>query len=303
MRSTDSLYVVLDRGMFHAELTEVMLGRMAVRRGREALPRLAESATPDGSVLMMCWPGRHPLPVIRGMPMLRGGIYCRGPGFDSYDRSFADNEFVSLSIDRSALSTAAASLVGAELKVASASVVHPPDHLRTWLFSAIECVLRLAEQTPDVVSSPHANRALEDALLEPAIMCLLHGQAVPESESRTRQATLVRSFQGLMEENFDRPMRLIDFCHLLRVPGRSLRRACEEQTGVSPHQMLAARRLQLARYELLRSDPASTTVTEIATRYGIWELGRFAVAYKARFGESPSATLRKGLDDTGMSRH
>ncbi len=33
-------------------------------------------------------------------------------------------------------------------------------------------------------------------------------------------------------------------------------------------------------------------MTDIATKWGFGHLGRFAAAYRARFGESPSHTLR-----------
>ncbi len=34
-----------------------------------------------------------------------------------------------------------------------------------------------------------------------------------------------------------------------------------------------------------------TTVTEMATRFGVWEFGRFARDYRLLFGEYPSETL------------
>jgi AraC-like DNA-binding protein len=39
---------------------------------------------------------------------------------------------------------------------------------------------------------------------------------------------------------------------------------------------------------------AEPETADIATEFGFWELGGFAVEYKALFGESPSDTLRCG---------
>ena len=41
----------------------------------------------------------------------------------------------------------------------------------------------------------------------------------------------------------------------------------------------------------MATDPASGTVTRIATESGFSHLGRFSVTYRAYFGESPSETL------------
>jgi len=37
----------------------------------------------------------------------------------------------------------------------------------------------------------------------------------------------------------------------------------------------------------------NVTITQVATDFGFVELGRFAVEYRAIFGECPSATLRR----------
>jgi transcriptional regulator GlxA family with amidase domain len=54
--------------------------------------------------------------------------------------------------------------------------------------------------------------------------------------------------------------------------------------------------MHLARRTLTAADVAKRTVTEIATRHGFWEMGRFSVQYNALFGERPSATLRRSQD-------
>jgi len=82
-------------------------------------------------------------------------------------------------------------------------------------------------------------------------------------------------------------------CAAVGVPQRTLNLACQEFLGESAMHYARNRRLDRVRATLLVSDPASTLITSVAMHYGFWELGRFAQAYRLRFGERPSDTLRR----------
>jgi adenylate cyclase len=73
---------------------------------------------------------------------------------------------------------------------------------------------------------------------------------------------------------------------------RTLQRHFRCFSGRTPMQFLRDLRLDRARQELLRAS-GGTSVTDIAARIGFNHLGRFATEYRARYGESPSATLSR----------
>jgi AraC-like DNA-binding protein len=74
------------------------------------------------------------------------------------------------------------------------------------------------------------------------------------------------------------------------VSERSLRSAFHEVYTTSPKRYMLLWQLHQVRHALRIYDDAMT-VTEAATCYGFYELGRFARAYRSLFGEVPSQTL------------
>ena len=112
-------------------------------------------------------------------------------------------------------------------------------------------------------------------------------------ESSRRHYAIVARFEEFLEANPGRPLYLAEICPAIGVGERTLRLACVKHLGMGPIRYFSTRRMHLARRELLCADPSTATVTRIATDLGFWELGRFSVAYRALFGETPAKTLRR----------
>jgi AraC-like DNA-binding protein len=96
-----------------------------------------------------------------------------------------------------------------------------------------------------------------------------------------------------IQANIAAPITIHDIVTAAGAPGRTLFKHFEDFKGVSPMRYLRNLRFDLARKRLLAADPGAD-VTRIAMEAGFSHMGRFAAGYRARFGESPSMTLRRG---------
>lgn len=99
----------------------------------------------------------------------------------------------------------------------------------------------------------------------------------------------VRRAMAFMRADPARPVTLEDVAAAAGAPVRTLQRAFRDATGEPPMTWLRNLRLDTARQLLLAG--AETRVTDAALAAGFGHLGKFAAAYRLRFGESPSETL------------
>ncbi len=101
----------------------------------------------------------------------------------------------------------------------------------------------------------------------------------------------VKAAIGLLRSDLRRAWRVGDLARLCGVPRRSLEKHFRQFLGCAPAAFLHQERLSRA-HQLLRRAPRGISVTAAAAECGLFHFGRFAASYKARFGQSPSDTLR-----------
>ncbi|MDO5511786.1 AraC family transcriptional regulator [Corynebacterium sp.] len=132
-------------------------------------------------------------------------------------------------------------------------------------------------------------RNLAAALASGLAMVLAeHGPAGP----RATPVRLRRAVDAL-ESDPARPWTVGEIAQVAGCGVRTLQGDFREEYGVGPVEYLRGVRLSVIHEELAAADPASgVTVTDIALTWGVAHLGRFSSAYRRRFGETPSQTLR-----------
>ncbi|WP_397473537.1 AraC family transcriptional regulator [Pusillimonas sp.] len=131
----------------------------------------------------------------------------------------------------------------------------------------------------------------EEALMIALLSTLPHNQADTAQPCCIAPGFIKRA-QAYIEHNAHLPLTASDIADHVGVSIRSLFAGYRKYRSTSPMQYLKEVRLDAARAQLSAPAP-DTTVTQAALDWGFGHLGEFSAAYQRRFGELPSATLRR----------
>ena len=112
-----------------------------------------------------------------------------------------------------------------------------------------------------------------------------------DSSASRRRRLAETCLEYAAAENFQ--LSMPQLCAAVGKSERTLRYVFQENFGLAPIRYLRHCRFNGARRELAAAEPDATTVTEIATRWGFYELGRFAVDFRRLFNELPSEVLKR----------
>jgi len=296
--------VVTARGNFRADLATIQLDRVLLRHAGATLPRTTYSAIdPRMFAIAFATDPRQQI-YVNGLELVPDAIVVFRAASEGHNR-FSASRWSSVALLHEDVAAAGQTLIGRELIAPPHThLIKPSAPLFSKLLKLHKAVCQLAEAAPEVLAGAEVARALEETLIRVMIQCLSEGQGIEVGSAYWRHAAVMRRLENFLETNPDRTLHLTDLCAAAGAASeRTLRILCHEHLGMSPIRYLWLRRMHLARRALRMADPATATVTEIATSYAFWELGRFAVAYQSLFGESPSATLRRPPEDPPAAKN
>jgi len=282
------------RGAFRVEVTQIGLDKLRLQRFKVALPQIDTVQTsPDRKSIGFLLEGSASGLQHCGQKVTPNDIVTYGHGV-MHQRSEANFQYGTMSLPTQDFPLLYAAIMGRNFVEAPLnSLVRPDPALLSRLRKLHSAVGQLAHDTPDILELPEVRRALEEQLIYVMVRCLADGTSVETTVAHRRHDAVIARFEEFLEANPDRPLYLTEICAAIGVAERTLRASCEEHLGMGPIRFLTHRRMHLVHRALLRADPSKSTVTSIVTDHGFWELGRFSVAYRTLFGETPSATLRR----------
>lgn len=145
-----------------------------------------------------------------------------------------------------------------------------------------------------IPAQPLAMRELERLLLGQLLLAQPNNYSARLHAPPPNAASkVIRHAAELIETHAAEPLTVEDIAQAVGLSVRTLQEGFRRFLDTTPTSYLREVRLRHAREELTAADPTRTTVTAVALHWGFLHAGRFSAQYRKRFGEPPSATLRR----------
>lgn len=283
------------QGRFHAELTRIDFTRLGMQHSDRTGPSVVRSMSDAQRVpVMFLADAAQEAPRRNGMELSARELVVHRPGSTNHLNTPGASRLAMMSLAIDDLARETLAITGREMAPPTMThLVRPAPALLERLRALHAMACSLAKSDPQALARPQTAQALEHDLIQAMIACLADDEASEAKRDGGSHAKLMARFEEFLAARHLEPVYLAEICGIVGASERTLRTCCQERLGMGPIRYLWLRRMNLAHRALVNADPARRTVTEIVTEHGFWELGRFAVEYRALFGESPSVSLRR----------
>ncbi len=302
IRAGDVDLLLPRRGTFDGSLTQIDFEHLWMQRGYESLARVARATLEPGRVAIFFTYDQRTSFVSDGVEIRPDTMILYGPGQEFHQRSEGHLHWGAMSLAPDYLAEIGQRMRTDLPPLSRGTRFQPPADSFRRLHYLHRSAVSLLRNRPAFITRAEPSHAIEVTMIEAFLGCLTQGRQRDPGSIWRHRTRIIGQLEALLEANQDRPLYMLEICEALGVRERTLQLCCRDYLGMSPMRYLRLRRLHLARRALRQEDRTTASVTDIATRFGFWELGRFAVEYRRMFGETPSATLRRPAEDAARMR-
>lgn len=213
-----------------------------------------------------------------------------------YSGEVLDGQFDAVVVDRQLLNSVAATApkLGTPGPVTLTAGMPLSSAANTLMADAIGYVVRDVVTNPDAAASPLVAGALA-RYLAASMLAAFPNTALLEPTIEDRHDTtpvLLRRAVAYIDDNAHKDISLTNIARHVYVSPRALQLMFRKHRDCTPTEYLRRVRLHHAHLDLVRENRLTSTVGQIAYRWGFNHVGRFSVFYRQQYGQSPHDTLR-----------
>lgn len=220
-----------------------------------------------------------------------------GPDRSAVVRGFASGseQALLISFDRHVVESQVRNLTGVEVK--QPIRIAPDLNIKSGLgaqWLEIAGALKFALNSPQAFSwNPLVSAPLSEALIIGLLLSTDHAyREALESPQQAMWPPAIKRAMSIMDERPQDPLTVTMIASEVGYSPRSLQLWFRNYLGVTPYEYLQRVRLDRVHADLVVGNPDTTSVSEIASRWGFTHLSRFAAVYRKHYHQAPSATLR-----------